>query len=316
MALNGSPTSSFAAFPREIRDMVFAHVASAAGVKVDYYGTFNLYIDDVEGFTDCIVMLHDWATKSHIARAGCEELWARSPFGCEWHSWSDLLIEANAHPELHLRCATRKTSISLGSPINPRRYIKDVDLEVDLPLDDPSYPNHSQQQNLYKLGRELSKLPMLPRLRRVGIDIWIPQEYNAYYIGMQLVESLSNPCRQLRHHLGMGFSISLIKDRAPDFGTEYIGRHDISWMWDLPCYIPRNSVTTELNDVEEHIKALTVGDPDQNGGRSLLEELRTTASKLPQNKKEIVRMKDWSVGFGVSKEEWLWLKEHWGKNNK
>ena len=45
MHLNGSPNCSFAAFPHEIRDRVFVHLASAAGVKIDYdYETFNLYI--------------------------------------------------------------------------------------------------------------------------------------------------------------------------------------------------------------------------------------------------------------------------------
>ena len=45
MPLSGNPARNFAAFPREIRDMVFTHVAPAAGVKIDYYNTFNLYID-------------------------------------------------------------------------------------------------------------------------------------------------------------------------------------------------------------------------------------------------------------------------------
>ena len=285
MALSGNPTCSFTTLPREIRDMVFAHVSSAAGIKVDYCDTFNLYIGDVEGFADCIIMLHEWATKSIVARAACEELWGRGPFRCEWHSWSHLIIDANAHPDLHLRCEARRKSISLGNPIDPRRYIRDVELEIDLPLDNPSYPNPTQKENIYKLGRELWKLPMLPRLRRVGIDICIPQEYNAYYHGMTLVESLSKPCQQLRRQLGMGFNITLTRDRGHDFETEFIGRHNISWMWDLPCYVPRESATRELNDVEEHIKALIVDGVDRNRGKTLLEELRAAASRLPQKKK-------------------------------
>ena len=303
MAISGNPTYNFVTLPREIRDMVFTHVASAADVKIEYYDTFNLYIGGVKGYTDCIIMLHEWATKSHVARAACEELWSRGPFRCEWHSWSNFIIDANAHPELHLRCETRRKSISLGTPIDPRRYIRDVELEIDLPLDSPSYPNIAQKEDLYQLGRALSKLPMLPRLRQVGIDICIPHEYNAYFHGMTLVESLSTPCRQLRRQLGMGFNISLTRDRAHDFGTEFIGRHDISWMWDLPCYVPRESATRELNDVEEHIKALLVDGVDRNEGKTLLEELRAAASRLPQKKKGIVRMKNWAVGFGISKEE-------------
>ena len=47
-----------------------------------------------------------------------------------------------------------------------------------------------------------------------------------------------------------------------------------------------------------------------------MEELRAAAYRLPQKKKGIVRMKDWVVGLGVNEEEWLWLKEHWGKKKK
>ena len=314
MALSGNPARNFAAFPREIRDMVFTHVASAAGVKIDYYNTFNLCIDDVEPFTGCMIMLHEWATKSHVARAACEVLWAQGPFRCEWHSWSSLMIDASAHPELHLRCSTRKRSICLGAPIDPRRYIRDVELEVDLDLDDPSFPNHAHGQNLYMLGRELSKLHMLPRLRQVNIDIWIPVEDDAYHNGMGLVESLSSHCRVLRRQLGACFNITLIRDRDHDTGTKMMEQHNISWMWDWPNYIPRDSKTTELNDVEEHIKALLVDGTDSQD--TLLGELRAAASKLPQRKTQIARMKDWSVGSGVGKEEWVWLKEHWGKENK
>ena len=111
----------------------------------------------------------------------------------------------------------------------------------------------------------------------------------------------------------MGFNMYLTRDRGHDFETEFIGRHNISWMWDLPCYVPRESSTRELNDVEEHIKSLIVDGTDLDGGNTLLEELRAAASRLPQKKKGIIRMKEWTVGFGISKEEWVWLKEHLGK---
>ena len=310
MALSGNPVCSFATLPREIRDMVFTHVASAAGVSITIRQTCNLYMDDAKGYAECIIMLHNWASRSHIAKEACEALWATGPFTRQWHSWSDLVIDPKVNLQLYYkRCKSR---FFLGAPIDSRKYIKDIDFDVDLPLDNPPYPDLEDERNLSELGQELSNLAMFPRLRQVRINVVIPEESDAYHSGLRLVESLSNPCKQLRHQLGMNFQFSLIRL----WPAAFVGRLDISWMWDPPCYVVGESATRELNDMEEHIKALIAHGAPLNGGKTLLEELRAAASKLPRGKGEIVRIKDWTVGCGVSKEEWLWMKQDWGRKNK
>ena len=312
MALSQNPAGGFARFPREIRDMVFAQVASAAGVRCHRYHPFSLEVCDEQGYAGCIKMLHEWASRSYIAKAACEELWASGPFWCEWYPGSDVLIHPKAPLHQHMRSVGPQPIVSLGAPINLGDCLRDIRLKVDPLLDDPL----EDQENLHKLRRELTEFTKFPRLHWLQIDFWIPKEGDAYYKGLVLVESLLSPCRELRRHLGANFNVTIIRDWLIDDiakKAEFIERYNISWMWDPPKYVPRANISAGLADVEEHIKSLIVDGADPDGPYTLLQELQTAASRLPQKKEEIIRMKDWSVGFGVSMKDWLWLKEHWRK---
>lgn len=323
MAFSQNPTSGFAGFPREIRDMVFAEVATAARFSVDEFkNTSDVTLEVIEGYTGCIKMLHEWASRSHIAKAACEQLWERLPFRRKWYSSSNVIPRLRSIPLCLLsrdRLGGTSERIRLGT-IDLRSYLRKLSLWVHLNLDDPWYPNFEDQENLYKLGQELAKLARFPRLRKLRINVLIPLKYDTLDIGMMLVESLAQPCRELRRQLRTGFNLTLFRDgrrsRAGDVHDGYIGHSRIDWMLDPPTYVPRASITAGLSDVEEQIRALVEDVADPNKHSPSLQDLRAAAAKLPQKRDEILQMKEWSVGSGLDMVDWLRLKrvrEHFRK---
>lgn len=314
MALSQTSNSGFAGLPREIRDRVFAEVASAAGVRIDINCTSYAVLKVRKEYTGCIKMLHEWASRSHVAKAACEELWTCSSSTCTWSSFSDVITRPNIPLCLDSREERGGGSelIHLETLINPRDCLRELELEVDLELDDPSYRNFEDQDNLYNLGQELAKLARFPRLRKLRIDVPIPTECDAYHEGMIFVESLSQPCRELRRRLRTNFSVTLNRDRWMTCESldedDLIDHCEIGWMWDPPTHVPRASITAGLSDVEEDIRALIGDIADANEQSTSLQNLRAAAAKLPRRKEEILQMREWSVGCGLSIEEWHWLR--------
>ena len=314
MALSQTPNSGFAGLPHEIRDMVFAEVASAARARINIHCTYYALLEVNEEYTGCIKMLHEWASRSHIAKAACEKLWVCSSFTCIWSSFSDVITRPNIPLYLASRAEIGGGSelIHLETLINPRDCLRELELEVDLELDDPSYHNFEEQDNLYNLGQELAKLATFPRLRMLRIDVAIPRECDAYHKGMIFVESLSQPCRELRRRLRTNFSVTLNRDRWMTFESwdedDIIDEYEIGWMWDPPTHVPRASITAGLSDVEEHIRALIGDIADANEQSTSLQNLRAAAAKLPRRKEEILQMREWSVGCGLSMEQWRWMR--------
>ena len=297
--------------------MVFAEVASAAGARIDINCTSYAVLTVNEEYTGCIKMLHEWASRSHIAKAACEELWVCSSFTCTWSSFSDVITRPNIPLCLDSGEERGEGSefIHLETLINPRDCLRELELEVKLELDDPSYHNFEDQDNLYNLGQELAKLARFPRLRKLRIDVPFPVECDAYHKGMIFVESLSQPCRELRRRLRTSFSVTLNRGWGMTWESweswgedDLIDDYEIGWMWDPPTHVPRASITAGLSDVEEHIRALIGDIADPNEQSTSLQNLRAAAAKLPRRQEEALQMKEWSVGCGLSMEQWRWLK--------
>ena len=78
LSIPQSPTG-FAALPREIRNAIFINIASAAGLWMGYDGYYlqsTQFTSRSNKYSECIMMLHEWAPKSYIAKAACEVLWS------------------------------------------------------------------------------------------------------------------------------------------------------------------------------------------------------------------------------------------------
>lgn len=321
MAPNQVPSSGFAGFPREIRDMVFAELASAAelscssvddasAVKLggsSFDKTLRIQCDEGE-YGGCIKMLHDWASRSHIAKEACEELWAHCPFRGKWDPKSGVIIGPEPLLYLEYYDNERRTSeiVPLGATIKPCNLLREIRLKVYPALDDSYYSNPQDQPNLHRLDQELAKLARFPRLHKLRMKVLIPRACDPYHKGMVVVESLSQSCRSLRRRLGMRFNFILIRERPMSWiRDELMNKYNVGWMWDPPTSAPRASIPERLSDVEEHIRAL-MAKPKKNS--ILLRKLRAAAAKLPRNKKEILQMKEWSAGTGLSMQDWLWFK--------
>ena len=112
-----SPMAS-PAFPREIPDMVFAQVASAAGVSGHRYGTFSLDLCDEQGYAGCIEILDEWAPRSYVAKRqrakSSEQVILPGANGTPGRSLSST---PNALLYQHLHCERRRQfTVPPGSP--------------------------------------------------------------------------------------------------------------------------------------------------------------------------------------------------------
>lgn len=117
-------------------------------------------------------MLHEWAPRSYVAkrqRAKSSERVILS--GANGTPWSDVIIDPKALLHQHLHCERRQFTVPPGSPDQFERLASgDIGLNVDL-------------KRIYtSSGGSLPTLPYIfPRLHRLQIDWWIPEECDAYY---------------------------------------------------------------------------------------------------------------------------------------
>lgn len=319
--MSGRPIlpSRFADFPREIRDMVFSYIASAAEVWIDRHDNYFLHIGSGD-YAQCIETLHDWATRSYIAKGACEVLWSSDScnyvgdsFIHGWYTDTDTIIDP--HHTLFLgkhgdRLPLKK---AVGIPVDLSMCVTKLELYTHpnpVNLADPTEIDTTK--SLLRLKQELSQLHQFPRLRQLQIQIWIPQESDAYLEGMTVVESISNACKELRARIGAGLKILLLRAWPYDImKIEYIEDYDISWMWEEPNQIHKERAHEWVATADEWIRLLIADGVEVEGRSTLLEELRYMGSFLPQTKDEIVAMDVWEPWMGITEQYWQSLKEEW-----
>lgn len=233
MALSHDSYSGFAALPREIRDMVFAEVASAAGVTGYGTDTIILLICDEQGYGGCIKMVHEWASRSYIAKAACEEFWASCAFRYEWDPWSyDIIGQETPLFLKSLNESGKFELIPLGAPIDPMGCLRNILLTAGLAFHGSWNSDSEDQPNLYKLGQDLAKLARSPRLHKLRIHVSIPLSYDFHHSGILVLKSLSQPCRELRRKLRTKFNVWTIKYWRTRPQKKIMSLHDISLMWE------------------------------------------------------------------------------------
>ena len=297
--------------------MVFSYIASAARVEIHTHQAYCLHTySGNPDYDACIEMLHEWAPRSYIAKGACEVLWSSGTFTHGWYFKSDLIIDP--HAPLFLRTFQGGIELTkrLGISIDLRECVQKIRLCTNPNPYDLAKPTINDIRSLLKLKQELSQLCQFPHLRRVEIEIWIPQQCDAYFQGMTIVERISSACTELRKRIGAGLNVTLF--RAWPYDTEkfeYMEYYDISWMWDKPNYTCKERLQESLTTVDGRIRRLLAEGVRPNGEYSLLEELRYAGSFLPQYKYQLVKMEVWNTWTGISESEWQWLKKRWGRDN-
>ena len=317
MALCPKPSGGFAALPREIRDMICEQIASAAGIRVYLYSYYSLELDDIE-FAGCIKMLHKWAPKSSVAKAAYEAILSAARFFADWTSQSEVIIDPTLPFTMGGRGLNGGMDIFSGTSIDIRDCVRDIALNVRVDRHRAIYTDKKDEENLVKFERELSQLCQLPHLRRVRLTVWIPAYHGVYHISMLVFARTSSAIKQLRKRVDGNLSVSINRAYSylMDDSDPFIDSLDISWMWDPPSFTSEeNTKTSNLMAVEQRMKRLMADGVDTNGAFTLVEELRAAAARLPQSKNDIVRMDDWSVGSGITKEEWLEIKKTWSRRS-
>ena len=311
--MSGRPIlpSRFADFPREIRDMVFSYIASAAEVWIDRHDNYFLHIRS-DDYAQCIETLHDWATRSYIAKGACEVLWSSDHFNHNWYFDTDTIIDPHHTLTLGKHGDGFWLKKAVGIPVDLSMCVTKLELYTNGNPVNLADPTALDTESLLRLKQELSQLHQFPRLRQLQIQIWIPQESDAYLEGMTVVESISSACKELRARIGAGLTILLLRAWPYDIMKfEYIEDYDISWMWEEPNQIHRGRAHEWVATADEWIRLL-IADGVEVGGRStLLEELRYMGSFLPQMKDDIVEMDVWEPWMGITEQYWQSLKEEW-----
>ncbi|KAM0798528.1 hypothetical protein BDR22DRAFT_378095 [Usnea florida] len=315
--------SGFAALPREIRDLVFSYVASAAHLFIDYHDNYLLHTGSKE-YVQCIKVLHDWAARSYIAKGACEVLWSSDHFNFSYnifnnrgynHGWySDTYTIIDPHHTLYLEYYKDGEFINkaVGNPVDLSMCVTKLCLYTNPNPCNLADPADYDTESLLKLKQELSQLHQFPRLRRLDIEISIPQASDAYHQGMTVVESISDACKEIKARIGTGLTISLMRAWPYDINEfEYIEEYDISWMWEEPNQMHRERVREWVATADEGIRVLIADGVDVKGEYTLLEELRYAASYLPQTKDEVVQMDVWEPWTGIKEQYWQTLKEEW-----
>ena len=309
--------SGFAAFPREIRDLVFSYIASAADVYIDYHDNYLLQIFS-DDYVQCIQMLHDWAPRSYIARGACEVLWSSdnhrsSPGGFNNCRDFDTDTIIDPHHALYLEDhVTLGYKRPVGIPVDLSMCVTRLCLSADSNPHGLTDPAEADTESLLRLKQEFSQLHQFPRLRELIIKIWIPQEDDAYLIGMTVVESLSDACKELRARLGTGLGLLLSREWPYDLMKfKYIEMHDLSWVWEEPNQLQREHVRERVATADEWIRVLIADGVEAEGENTLLDELRYRASFLPQTKDDVVEMDAWEPWTGITEIYWQELKDKW-----
>ena len=308
--------SGFAALPREVRDLVFSYIASAAKLYIDNTDNYLLHIISGD-YAQCIQMLHDWAPRSYIARGACEVLWSSDNHIYDWcfndYGDSDTNTVIDTHHSLFLKYgAWPQHKRPVGIPVDLSMCVTKLRLSTNSNPHNLADPSKYDMEGLFRLKEELSQLHQFPRLRLLQIRMWILQESDAYFEVMTVVESISNACKELRARIGAGLQIVL--ERASPYDIlefEYIEEYDLSWMWEEPNQIQRERVREGVATADEWIRVLIADGVEGEREYTLLEKLRSTASILPQKKDEIVEMDVWEPWTGITEEYWQKLKEEW-----
>ena len=155
--------TGFATFPREIRDMIFLNIASAAGIYLNYHDNYYLQLKQHDSrsndYIECIMMLHEWAPKSYIAKAACEVLWSYGTFHHGWYVDSEAIID----PRETLYVQTYKwEKTPLGTPIDLKECVRDLHLYTNPNPYSYAEPKDDDIQSLLMLKRELSQLHLFP----------------------------------------------------------------------------------------------------------------------------------------------------------
>ena len=319
--MSGRPIlpGGFAAFPREIRDLVFSYIASAAEVWIDYHDNYLLHVSS-DDYAQCIQMLHDWAPNSYIARGACEVLWSSDNFKNSrnfrhgWYFDTNTIIDP--HHTLYLETLRDglRLSRAVGIPVDLSMCVTKLHLSSDSNPHNLADPAQADTESLLRLKQELSQLHQFPRLRQLEIEIWIPQESDAYLIGMTVVESISDACKELRARIGTGLNVLLSREWGYDIMKfEYLETHDLSWMWEKPNQMHRERAREWVASADEWIRVLLADGVEVGRGweYNLLEELRFMATYLPQTKDELVEMDAWEPWMGLTEKNWQELKENW-----
>ena len=308
MALCPKSSGGFAALPREIRDMICEHIASAARIRVRLYHHYQLDLAD-EGFSGCIKMLHDWAPKSSVAKAAYEVILSAADYRGDWTPRLDNVIDWTKPVFMGGR-GPNGIDIFSGTSIDIRDCVRDIGLDIEMHDQLRTYTDKKDEENLVGLKRKLSQLCQLPRLRRVRLTVIVPSDHEVYHKPLLILARMSSTIKQLRERVDGNLSVLTRRDLVYLRPTpHFIDPHDISWMWDPPSFTSDSE--SGLVAVEQRMKRLIADGVDTIGAITLVEELRAAADKLPQSKDDIVRMDDWTVGSGITKEKWLEIKQTW-----
>ena len=305
-ALHPKPSGGFYALPRELRDMICKQIASDAGIRVNLYDHYSLEIADKE-FVGCLKMLYEWSPRSSMAQAVYEEILSGAQFIRQWVLEPGSIVCSTMPLIMGSYGPMDGMEVSPRSTVDLRYCVRDIELDIKYyRLNDSA--EKPRDLSSVKLG--LTQLSQLPNLRRVRLIVWILAYTDAYHGPMRLFGSISSAIKQLKKRVGDNFSISIQRPFL-DNPTIFFGSYDINWMWDPPSRASEENAKTSLTAVEERIKRLITDGVDPNKAYWLVDELRAAACQLPEHKDAIMKVDDWSVGSGITKEMWLETRRTW-----
>ena len=295
--------------------MIWEHIASASGITVTLCGHHSWKVFDEE-FAGCMRMLHEWTPKSSMAKAAFEGILSAAEYRGDWTWNSEIVFDATTPLFMAYHYLNGRMDILSGVSVDLRNCVRNIKLDVEISRHLPSYEDKEDQENLVKLERELSQLCQLPRLRRFSLTVWMPSYGDAYYRPMLFFERTSSAIKQLKQRVDGNTKVSICRDYlGPTEGTNFIDPYNVSWMWDSPSFAKAKHDETDIVAVEERIKRLITDGVAPTEYLTLLEELRAAADMLPQDKDDIVEMDDWSLGTGITKENWLAIRKSWKRRS-
>ena len=286
--------------------MICKQIASDAGIRVNLYDHYLMEVADKE-FLGCLKMLYEWTPRSSMAQEVYEEILMGAQFIRQW------ILEPGS-----IVCSTMPLIMGgygpiIGMEFSPRSIIDLRYCVRDIELDIKYYRLNDRDENptdLSSVELGLTQLSQLPNLRRVKLTIWILPYTDAYHGPMLLFGSISSAITQLKKRVGDNLSISIQRPFLKN-PSIFFGSYDIDWMWDPPSLMSEENAKTSLTDVEERIKSLIADGVDPYKASGLVDDLRAAASMLPEHKDAILKMDDWSVGSGITKEKWLEVRRTW-----
>ena len=290
-----TPSEGFAALPREIRDMIFVQIASAAGLSVTLQDSYILETTNDRAFSNCIITLCEWAPRSSVAKAACEAMVATARLWCGSFSVARRIVyPKNAVFEKDLGFKVG-VDLPLGSFIDVRSNVRRIMLSTSVFECRGSHPdNKKEQEDLSTLIHNLTQLSQCPRLRHLEFKIFMKMctsdNPDAWDEAIPFVARLSSAIKELRKQMGEKYLSIILEEQIVQLseGKLIFPSHDITWMWDPPTSpITERETTTNssLGAAKERIRALIAAEGvDQSEKKSTLqEELRAIAEQLRQH---------------------------------